>query len=76
MVRAKNAYIILRELHQQEKDREVALATENIIDILIKTEDEISLENYKERRKLHGCYYECNVTWRCGGSFGDELAYW
>ena len=61
MVRAKNAYIILRELHQQEKDREVALATENIIDILIKTEDEISLENYKERRKLHG--WSCvNVT--------------
>jgi hypothetical protein len=47
--RSKNAYIILRELHQQEKDREVALATENIIDILIKTEEEISLENYKEQ---------------------------
>jgi hypothetical protein len=39
----------LRELHQQEKDREVALATENVIDILIKTEEEISLENYKEQ---------------------------
>jgi hypothetical protein len=47
--RAKNAYLILRELHQQEKNREVALAAENIIDILIKTEDEISVENYKER---------------------------
>jgi hypothetical protein len=46
--RAKNAYLILRELHQQEKNREVALAAENIIDILIKTEDEISVENYKE----------------------------
>ncbi len=28
--RANNAYLILRELHQQEKNREVALAAENI----------------------------------------------
>lgn len=47
-LREKNTYIILRELHTQEKDREVLLAAENIIDILIKTEEEISVENYKE----------------------------
>jgi hypothetical protein len=48
ILRKKNAYIVLRELHKQEKDREVLLACENIIDILIKTEEEISIENYKE----------------------------
>ena len=47
-LRAKNTYLILRELHSVEKDREVLLATENIVDILIKKEEEIGLENYKE----------------------------
>jgi len=47
-LRDKNTYIILRELHKQEKNREVLLAAENIIDILIKTEEEIQIENYKE----------------------------
>jgi len=47
-LREKNAYIILRELHKQEKDREVLLAAENIVDILIKKEEEIQLDNYKE----------------------------
>jgi len=47
-LRDKNTYLILRELHLVEKDREVLLATENIVDILIKKEEEIGLENYKE----------------------------
>ena len=47
-VREKNAYVILRQLHLVEKDREVLLATENIVDILIKKEEEICLENYKD----------------------------
>ena len=41
MPRSKNTYLILRELHAVEKDREVALAAENVIDILIKTEEVI-----------------------------------
>ncbi|XP_023346484.1 protein HGH1 homolog [Eurytemora carolleeae] len=51
ILRKKNTYIILRELHKQarfEKDREVLLACENVIDILIKTEEEIAIENYHE----------------------------
>ena len=48
VVRDKNAYVILRQLHLVEKDREVLLATENIVDILIKKEEEICLENYKD----------------------------
>jgi len=47
-LREKNTYLILRELHKVEKDREVLLATENVVDILIKTEEEINIENYKE----------------------------
>eukprot|EP00088_Acartia_fossae_P028600 TRINITY_DN29405_c0_g1_i3.p1 TRINITY_DN29405_c0_g1~~TRINITY_DN29405_c0_g1_i3.p1 ORF type:complete len:360 (-),score=70.76 TRINITY_DN29405_c0_g1_i3:84-1163(-) len=47
VLREKNAYLILRELHKTEKDREVLLALENIVDILIKSEEEINLENYK-----------------------------
>ena len=47
-LREKNTYLILRELHKIEKDREVLLATENVVDILIKTEEEINVENYKE----------------------------
>jgi len=48
IVRDKNSYLILKELHQSDKDREVCLAAENIIDILIKKEEEINLENYKD----------------------------
>jgi len=47
-LREKNAYIILRELHKVEKNREVLLACENIVDILIKTEDEINIDNYTD----------------------------
>ena len=37
-----NIYVILRELHKTEKDRSCLL-----VDILIKWEDEINVENYK-----------------------------
>jgi len=47
-VRNKNIYVILRQLHGIEDNREVRLAAENIIDILIKTEEEIKIDNYKE----------------------------
>jgi len=48
ILRKNNAYIILRELHKVETNREVLLAVENVVDILIKTEDEINLDNYKD----------------------------
>ena len=46
-LRSKNIYVILRELHRTEKDRACLLATENLVDILIKKEEEINVENYK-----------------------------
>ena len=46
-LRNKNIYVILRELHKVEKDRSCLLALENLVDILIKREDEINVENYK-----------------------------
>lgn len=38
VVREKNAYVILRELHKWEKDRAALLACENLVDILIRYE--------------------------------------
>ena len=46
-LRDMNIYVILRELHKTEKDRSCLLAVENLVDILIKREDEINVENYK-----------------------------
>ncbi|KAK2579741.1 hypothetical protein KPH14_011082 [Odynerus spinipes] len=48
ILREKNTYIILRELHKSEKCKEVLLACENVVDILIRTEEEIGLDNIKE----------------------------
>ncbi|KAJ3653071.1 hypothetical protein Zmor_018988 [Zophobas morio] len=47
-IRDKNTYIILRELHKWEKDRKALLACENLVDILIRTEEEIGEDNLKE----------------------------
>jgi len=47
-MRELNVYVVLRQFHKAEKDRGCLLASENIIDILIKTEDEINLDNYKD----------------------------
>ena len=47
-MRDMNVYVVLRQFHKVEKDRACLLAAENIIDILIKTEDEINLDNYKD----------------------------
>ena len=46
-LRDMNIDVILRELHKTEKDRSCLLAVENLVDILIKREDEINVENYK-----------------------------
>ncbi|KAB0791558.1 hypothetical protein PPYR_03358 [Photinus pyralis] len=48
IVRSRNAYLILRELHKWEKDRKVLLACENLVDILIRTETEIGKDNIKD----------------------------
>ncbi|XP_011863730.1 PREDICTED: protein HGH1 homolog [Vollenhovia emeryi] len=48
ILREKNTYVILRELHKWEKDKSCLLACENVVDILIKTEEEIGLDNLKE----------------------------
>ncbi|XP_012254258.2 protein HGH1 homolog [Athalia rosae] len=47
ILRDKNAYVILREFHKWEKDRAVLLACENVIDILIKKEEEIGVDSLK-----------------------------
>ncbi|XP_019769565.1 protein HGH1 homolog [Dendroctonus ponderosae] len=47
-IRDKNTYIILRELHKWEKDPKALLACENLVDILIRTEEEIGENNLKE----------------------------
>ena len=36
ILREKNTYVILRELHRWEKDKNVLLACENVVDILIR----------------------------------------
>uniref|UniRef100_A0A8D8XWV9 Protein HGH1 homolog n=1 Tax=Cacopsylla melanoneura TaxID=428564 RepID=A0A8D8XWV9_9HEMI len=46
-IRDKNTYLILRELHKTENDKEVLLACENVVDILIRTEDEIGVDELK-----------------------------
>lgn len=46
-MRDHNVYIILRELHKWEKDREVLLACENLVDLLIRKEEEIGEDNLR-----------------------------
>ncbi|XP_011687240.1 PREDICTED: protein HGH1 homolog [Wasmannia auropunctata] len=48
ILRNKNTYLILRELHKWEKDKRCLLACEKVVDILIKTEEEIGHDNLKE----------------------------
>ena len=49
LIRQSNVYLILREYHKWETDPEALLALENIIDVLIKTEEEMqNLDNLKE----------------------------
>ncbi|XP_055851936.1 protein HGH1 homolog [Episyrphus balteatus] len=52
LLRAKGTYEILREYHKWEtkvnKDNEALLACENVVDILIRKEEEIGLDNLKD----------------------------
>ncbi|XP_011503090.1 PREDICTED: protein HGH1 homolog [Ceratosolen solmsi marchali] len=71
-LRENNAYIILRELHKWEKNKAALLACENVVDILIKTEEEIGVDNlkdievpevYKEKfNELDKLYLEDRIT--------------
>ncbi|XP_050441206.1 protein HGH1 homolog [Adelges cooleyi] len=47
-IRDQGTYLILRELHKWEPNMELKLACENIVDILIKTEDEIGADNFHD----------------------------
>ncbi|CAD6991361.1 protein HGH1 homolog [Ceratitis capitata] len=51
-LRSKGVYEILREYHKWEtetgKDKDCLMACLNVVDILIKKEEEIGLDNYKE----------------------------
>ena len=47
-IRGKSTYFILKQLHKEEKDKTVRLACENVVDILIKKEEEINLESYHD----------------------------
>ncbi|KAK0167625.1 hypothetical protein PV327_004997 [Microctonus hyperodae] len=47
ILRSKNTYLILREYHKWETEKMALLACENVIDILIRTEEEIGLDNLK-----------------------------
>jgi len=46
-LRDHNTYIILRELHKWEENPSVLLACENVVDILIRTEEEIGFDHLK-----------------------------
>ncbi|KAJ9592221.1 hypothetical protein L9F63_001222 [Diploptera punctata] len=48
LMRERNTYVILRELHKWEKDRTALLACENVVDVLIRTEDEIGEDNLRD----------------------------
>ena len=65
-LREKNIYVILRELHKVEKDRGCLLAVENLVDILIKKEDEIKIDNYKQvdvPEDLHDKFKQMDETY-------------
>ncbi|XP_067855608.1 LOW QUALITY PROTEIN: protein HGH1 homolog [Heptranchias perlo] len=48
MVKEKNAYVILRELHRWEKEPDVGAACEKLIELLISDEPEAGMENLLE----------------------------
>jgi len=47
-IRSKNAYLILRELHKTEKEQDMKDTIEDVVQLLIKKEDEIQVDD------LHG----------------------
>ena len=48
IVKDKNAYVILRELHNWEKDESNIVAIENLVALLIADEPEPGMENLDE----------------------------
>lgn len=47
ILRDQQTYLILREYHKWETEPSLILACENVVDILIRTEDEIGVDNLK-----------------------------
>ena len=47
-MRQNNTYLILRELHQWEKEEDVGVACENVISVLISDEPEPGMENLEQ----------------------------
>jgi len=47
-LRSKNTYVILRELHKWEKDENVMVALEHLVNIIIRFEHEMGYDNLKE----------------------------
>lgn len=48
VIRDSNVYYLLREYHLWEQDEEALAMLENVIDILIKKEEEINVDNLKK----------------------------
>ncbi|XP_015363177.1 PREDICTED: protein HGH1 homolog [Diuraphis noxia] len=48
IIRDQGTYLILREFHKWEPNMELKLVCENLVDILIKTEDEIGTDNFHD----------------------------
>ncbi|XP_059479746.1 protein HGH1 homolog [Neocloeon triangulifer] len=47
-LRENGTYLVLRELHKWEEDREALLACQNLAELLIRTEDEIGVDDLKK----------------------------
>ncbi|XP_023802232.1 protein HGH1 homolog [Cyanistes caeruleus] len=47
-LRSNGSYLVLRELHQQEKNPEVLSACQKLIEVLIADEPEVGMENLLE----------------------------
>jgi len=47
-IRGKNAYLILRELHKTEKEEAMKDAVEDVVQLLIKKEEEIQIDSYHD----------------------------
>lgn len=48
ILREKNTYIILREYHKWEENEDALILCESLVNILIRTEDEIGADNLKD----------------------------
>ena len=52
LIRESHIYYILRELHHWERDPEVLVILENLIDVIIKREEEMGIEKLDKLKDL------------------------